>query len=530
MTLLPTNQSLRLSRLSAALGLALGMAFATAQANSDLDHLYTTRKGDTIQSVATLMTRDSDWRHLKAYNNLTADSLVQGKNLRIPKGWMKSIEGSGRIKEVNGTVETDGRPAKVGDVLNEKSTLSTGPDGSATIEFIDGALVSLTPKSRVQFSQLRLTPDRESVVSVLRLVTGQLTSLVKKFKPASSSRFVVTTATATAGVRGTSFRVSTDGENASSSEVLEGGVAFAEGEKVAGGVLLNPGFGSVAEKGKAPLAPVALLAAPQAAGNLQRIESANAPLAWAQVAGARSYRVQVSPDENFSTLLFDGKSSLPALTLPGLKDGGYFVRLRAVDGLGLEGLDGIAKFRIKATPFAPTPLSIEPKISKAPSVALSWPAVPGVQNYRLQIAKTGDFAELLENREVSARAFEFAPKDWGRYYWRIASLETNDRGPFSNTSTIDLVDPPATRPNVVQIHHNATFAWVVPKPGQRATLVVKMVDAALPMLRLENAEPGLQVTMPTGRFDASIELTDPDGKTYPAFDSTRFTVPLAPAQ
>ena len=156
---------------------------------------------------------------------------------------------------------------------------------------------------------------------------------------------------------------------------------------------------------------------------------------------------------------------------------------------------------------------------------MSWPTVAGARAYRLQIAQAADFAKPLEDREINSNEFAFAPPAFGRYYWRVASLDTGDRGPFTPAGIIDLADPPKTLPKVIQQHHNAKFEWQL-KPGERATLVIKPVGQSGGEQRFPNAQSGeITVLLTPGKFDAGIEIIDSAGKTFPIFENTRFTVP-----
>ena len=185
------------------------------------EHIYTVQNGDTLQSIATLMTQDSDWRLIKSYNQLQSNSPKPGSTLRIPVGWLKDVRGTATVKAASGAVESDGKAVKAGALLTEKSVLSTGKDGSAVVEFNDGSTVAVTPQSRVELAEMRQSPDKTIVSNGLRLIAGQVTSLVKKLKGRSDYR--VYTATATAGVRGTAFRVSVDGAAGSEGGPSEAG-------------------------------------------------------------------------------------------------------------------------------------------------------------------------------------------------------------------------------------------------------------------------------------------------------------------
>jgi len=105
----------------------------------------------------------------------------------------------------DGDVTSNGRVIDTGDQLVGPVTLKTGPRSELEVVF-DGRNVfrlASNTVARVDFSALRKT---------VNLDQGVFTSVLKKLARASGSpSFVLKTPTVQAGVRGTSFHVSTDG-------------------------------------------------------------------------------------------------------------------------------------------------------------------------------------------------------------------------------------------------------------------------------------------------------------------------------
>jgi len=100
-----------------------------------------------------------------------------------------------------GTVKVDGEDAKIGKPLGAKTTIETGPGASCEIVF-DG-------KNAVRVGQnARAVLDFSRAVKEVALERGSLTSVLRKLgKLAGKDSFKVSTETAVAGVRGTSFCV-----------------------------------------------------------------------------------------------------------------------------------------------------------------------------------------------------------------------------------------------------------------------------------------------------------------------------------
>ena len=68
----------------------------------------------------------------------------------------------GQIKNVAGQVflsrNNVQRPAKTGDLIEQEDVLTTGPNGSFGITFIDNTRLSAGPNSRVELKQFRFNP------------------------------------------------------------------------------------------------------------------------------------------------------------------------------------------------------------------------------------------------------------------------------------------------------------------------------------------------------------------------------------
>jgi len=114
---------------------------------------------------------------------------------------------SGRVVFVDGEVTANGRVADTGDLLVGPQVLKTGKASIIEVVFAGRNVFRVGPESvvRVDFSQQKKT---------VNLDRGEFTSVLKKLAQAAGEpSFILKTPTVAAGVRGTSFHVSTDGQS-----------------------------------------------------------------------------------------------------------------------------------------------------------------------------------------------------------------------------------------------------------------------------------------------------------------------------
>ena len=160
-------------------------------------------------------------------------------------------------------------------------------------------------------------------------------------------------------------------------------------------------------------------------------------------------------------MLAENVSQASALTfadVPGfasVPDGQYFLKVRARDQKGLEGYDAVHTFDLNAQPFAPTIVKPnEAETLREANPQLAWTAIKQANNYRLEIAQDAKFNNIIDSREVNATVYQLekslAP---GQYYWRLASLDGDDQGPYGKVNRFSY-KPLPTAPDVSQLKIN----------------------------------------------------------------------------
>lgn len=455
---------------------------------------YTLRPGDTLIGVsARYLARPADWPRVQRHNRIAnPHRLVPGSALRIPLAWLRHAPAPATVVAVTGQVRLslpDGaeRALQAGDRLAAGASLSSAANSSATLRFADDSVAVLQPGARMTLDSVSVYAGGGMVDTRLRLQQGRL-DVGANPRRTPGSRLQVITPSAVAAVRGTRFRVAAE-PRVTREETLEGEVGLAAaGQRVA----VMAGQGSLAEAGKPPRPPAALLPAPDVSALPLRVESLPLRFTLPALPGAVSWLGQIasqadrSPgageagksaaDAQFGPLLLEHASASPRLSFADLPDGRYLLRTRAADALGLQGRDAVHAFELDARPFAPLLRTPGARVRSA-QPALQWSAVVGATAYRVELARDAAFSEmLLAGRTTETRLAppgELAP---GAYHWRVASIEADEQGPFSPPQRF-VYDPLPGAPDLGQAapafaQNSLKLALPPPPAGLRYELVL----------------------------------------------------------
>jgi hypothetical protein len=381
------------------------------------------------------------------------------------------------------------RALQAGEQLSAGAVLSTASNSSATLRFADGSVLVLQPGARLVLDTVSVYAGGGMVDTRLRLQQGRV-EVGANPRRTPGSRLQVITPSAVAAVRGTRFRVGAD-TRVTREETLEGEVGLAAAGKQ---VKVSEGQGSLAEAGKPPSQPVALLAAPDVSLLPARLDTLPMRFTLPPLTGAVSWLVQIAPwadnfssanalekltpaDAEFGQILLEQISTTPQLSFADLPDGRYVLRVRGGDQQGLQGRDAVHAFELDARPFAPLLYAPGTRVRSA-QPALQWSAVVGASAYQIQVARDAAFADIiLAERSTDTRLVPSRELMPGEYHWRVASIETAEQGPFSPPRRFTF-DPLPGAPDVINqaapvFAQNAlTFTLPAPPSGLHYELVV----------------------------------------------------------
>ena len=429
---------------------ALLVAFAVLTSGplrAEESRIYTYRavEGDTLIKLANrFLIKKNEWQVLQKHNTIENPNRIPvGTSIRIPVSVMRTEAAPAVVTASRGRVESSARSVAPGLVVSEGDTLKTGDDGFVTIKLADGSTLTVQSKSSVRMETARQFSNTGGVAdTVVRLDAGRLETRAA-IQKGPAARYEIRTPTSNMGVRGTVFRVGADDTGKKGqSEVIEGLVGVEATTIKASAIELPAGFGSIAEAGKPPSQPVALLPPPDLAALAAEFTRPEIKVAFPPVVGAVAYRAQVGSDRAFTNMVADVSSAESSAAFAGLPDGELYFRARGIDNLGLEGKDAIHVFRVKARPFAPAlQLPLDNARLGSGQAKFSWQPAPEASAYRVQIAEQADFSKpVVEKTSLTLPVLVLdAPLKSGAYVWRVASLTAKgDAGPWGDIQRFEV--------------------------------------------------------------------------------------------
>lgn len=414
--------------------LLLPAAISVPAADTQDDFAYIAQPGDTLIGLGRRLLREPKrWHDVQLRNQISNEYRIKpGSTIHIPYSWLKVSTETAAVAKVAGTVTSASQPVVTGQSLSQGSRIETGADGSVAIDLADGSRIVLHKSSSLRLSEMQRVDGVPNAHDIqLQLPDGHADTLVKPHRDVG--RFEIVTPTAALGVRGTVFRTNTSAaDGVVTTETLEGVVAVsASGETVE----THADFGTRVEKGAPPLKPVPLLPPPELSAVPATNQRRTLHLEFPPLDRAKAYHVQISDDPDFRTFVVDVRIEQPVFDGAALPDGAYWLRVRGIDSLGLEGQDAVKSFTQQTLPDPPKAPPPKPELVSVTrhDLHFQWYAEPG-QQYRVQIARDPQFQRILTDQTQSDGTLVWHRPWPGRYYIRVAPLPagaaTADTTPF----------------------------------------------------------------------------------------------------
>ena len=384
---------------------------------------YRTQAGDTLSSIALRFTGTiANAAALDKRNQIRKDTgIAIGSAIHIPTNLLLDEPAQARVIAISGAVlayGTDEKPVplQAGSVVLEGTRLDTANNSFVTLALPDGARVSMPSNSRIRLTLLRLTRYTHAPRTAVTILRGTVDSNVPSLRE-NLGRFEVRSRLATAGVRGTHFRVGVLTDGNVKSELLEGELEIRR-NTLADNLLLHANQGAVTttrNKGT----PVALLAAPELAQPVITQTGSTAQIALTAVAGAAAYHVQIATDPQADHLFAENTAPRRQLDLHDIPAGDYTVRLSAIDANGLEGATRIVPISLTAaTSTARTPSAPFIEALDKQHLKLTWRSPPAA-GFQIQIARDAGFTWLLNNAISQRTSLTLPRPPFGTYFARV---------------------------------------------------------------------------------------------------------------
>ena len=504
------------------------------QSYNQAEWRYSLRPGDNLIHFSRKhLVNPNDWRILQALNKIKNPYRMQlGQTLRVPLHLVKRLPAPAEVVLSSGNAgilkaDKSIAPVSAGQQLTAGTELVTGEKSKLNIKFADGSVVSMQPNSMLKLDTLSIYSGGGMVDTTLRLQQGKLETEANP-RHINGNQMQIITPTAVAAVRGTKFRVSAN-DVSITQETLEGKVALqAAGAEVA----VNKGFGSLSEGGAPPLPPIVLLPAPAAEKLPSQLEALPVTFSMPAQTGAVAWLGKVSTESTFNSIAAENISQGTQLSFNDLPDGNYFLKVRAKDNKGLEGYDATHAFNLNARPFAPKIIApAQAEIIREPNPELTWTKIDDAKTYLLELASDADFKQLIDSQRVVSPTFKIEKKlEPGQYYWRLASIDGADQGPYMEGSSFTYKAKP-NAPDIsqlkVQVHNNKVFINTLDAPAGLAykAALHNKVNKQINVWQTKTASGKFSFLLKEyGKQTLSLTFVDADGVAGPEaiveFDAT----------
>jgi hypothetical protein len=173
-------------------------------------------------------------------------------------------------------------------------------------------------------------------------------------------------------------------------------------------------------------------------------QAVNPTLIWNAVAGAGTYRLQVSTSNSFASTVYDDSARTnTSQAITGLTIGTtYYWRVNSKISGGTSAYSDVWSFTTIATPAAPVliaPLDAAVNISTSP--ALSWNASTGAATYRLQVSLDNSFASTIYDDSTRTNTSQtITGLTAGTvYYWRVNAKNIAGTSAYASRSFTTIV-------------------------------------------------------------------------------------------
>lgn len=403
------------------------------------EYLYTVQPGDNLSTFSqNILDTTKRWPEVARYNKLKDPQVIMpGQVLHIQLPWLKNYPAEARIVSLTGVVTLNGQPAKVGDMVAVGARLETAAGASVRLSLPDGSTLNALEQTQLEAKELSKKQQEGYYNTVFRLVTGRLDAIKKKY-PDGQAPLSIEGMHGTIGVRGTHFRMGQE-QGDTLAEIEQGLVSFGD-EALAPSIALTVAQGSVGDGVHVPVM-IPLLPAPQFPDMSQDFPPAAVQFSMPAMQGAKGYRGELSADAGFAQMLAPVRADGDLIKISGLAEGEYWLRLRAVDEHGLQGMTATTRFIVKQHAAAPAmKIALKPtSLSFAGNrLRVDWQGEPGL-NYQCQMSASHNYDFPLVDIVVKNTELSIPTPVQGRYYVRVRGINAEGvKGDWSAELAFDV--------------------------------------------------------------------------------------------
>jgi hypothetical protein len=193
---------------------------------------------------------------------------------------------------------------------------------------------------------------------------------------------------------------------------------------------VSPVWSFTTASAKVASAPDLIMPAANAVVSTGRIE-----LQWSSVSGATSYDVQVSDNQDFSTIVYNGLGQTASSWSIDVVQSSrtLYWRVRSVNSAGIGSWSMWRRFSTSATALLAPELLSPPRnaVRVEPTVIFVWNEASNAVSYHVQVSTESNFGTIVYEKDKligqSTLPLSLAPST--TYYWRV--LSENEQGESS---------------------------------------------------------------------------------------------------
>lgn len=226
--------------------------------------------------------------------------------------------------------------AFVGDLFKESDGIRTYKESFAKMSFVDGSDVIVNPNTTAIIRKSRIDKLDEHADTEVTLVEGKLLAKLSAIGK-EQNRFILRAGSSESELKTQNFFAEADTSSDRVKLTNYDGQANVTANDVTISIYKNEG--TIIEKGKAPMEPVKLLPAPQliTSSTDTVINKSEFVFRFKSVENAVGYKIQYSNSPNFDDIVNEVETTGNTVTFTGIKKGSTYVKVQAIDSLGLVG-------------------------------------------------------------------------------------------------------------------------------------------------------------------------------------------------
>ena len=312
---------------------------------------------------------------MSAYTKAINDGNIEqafslGRNLPSAVDSMESALNENRVVDVQAELsqkkgQVDKRlgllgswtDAMQGDLFEQSDGIRTFSESYALLSFVDGSDIQVEPNTMAVIRKSRIDRLNNSTDTEITLEDGGLLAKLSA-SGKEQSRYILNAGSSVSELQTQNFYAETE-ESGLVKLTNYDGQAIVNSNNVT--VTIRQNEGTVVERGKSPMEPVKLLPSPEItwATSDSVVSDQAVVFSFIPIDGAVSYRIQHSTDSKFEDNVNEVRTTDTSLAFNTLPMGITYVRVQAVDNLGLRGPFSETIRIIRSIDKVPPPIFID---------------------------------------------------------------------------------------------------------------------------------------------------------------------------